>query len=342
MVFWNNLEVDNATSFSGIFTIMFLTILLIIASAFFAFVHGLNTGASLLATSVNSRGLSLPWALLVLVIGVTVAPLVFGTAVAVTLANDLVDWGDLDPTVPMLVSVTITIIVILILSQLKVPSSLTVALVGSIGGYGFFVLNSVEWAVIGKVLAFMFMAPVFGGVVAFLLLRILFPLLPALSVRKFVFWGHVAGFTVLSFAYGSNDSQKMIAVASVGVGVSLTNPSELWWVLVACGVIFGIGSLIGVPRMAATVATGVLPARPFDMVVTEFSSALTMLLSSTAGSPAGLAQTMSGALLGTGLSSGPGKVRWNAVLRILFAWVFTLPVAFVMSGLLGLLLQQVL
>ncbi|MGB3414525.1 MAG: inorganic phosphate transporter [Microbacteriaceae bacterium] len=316
-----------------------MAIAIIIAAVLFALVHGLNTGASLLATSLNIRGISLNGALIIMTLGVAIAPFLFGLAVANTLAHDLVPFSGEQGQRGMLVAVVVTIAVILVLSWLRVPSSLTLALVAAIAGYGFVAVGVVEWGNISKVLATMFLAPIVGALLAYAISRFLLPLLPQFSVRKSLERGHIFAFSLLSLSYGSNDAQKMIAVAMIALGFVSGGISALWWVVLACALTFGIGSRLGVGRMAKTISTGVLPAAPTDMVVTEVSSSIAMLLSTSIGSPVGLAQTMSGSLIGAGLSQGYGKIRWQEVWKILIAWVVTLPVTFAIASLIGLVVR---
>ena len=315
-------------------------IALVIAAAFFALVHGLNTGASLLATSLNVRGMNLTGALIIMTVGVALAPFLFGFAVANTLAHDLVPFSGEQGQRGMLVAVIVTIVVIFVLSWARVPSSLTIALVSAIAGYGFVAIGEVDWGTIAKVLVTMFVAPIFGGLLAYLLSRFILPLLPQLSVRKYLERGHLLAFSLLSLAYGSNDAQKMLAVAMIALGFSGTvGIGDLWWVILGCALIFAIGSRLGVGRMAKTISTGVLPAAPTDMVITEVSSSAAMLISTGIGSPVGLAQTMSGSLIGAGLSQGYGRIRWQEVSKILIAWLITLPVTFAIAALIGMVIR---
>ncbi len=317
-----------------------MIIALSITAAFFSLMHGLNTGASLLAMSLNIRGLNLGGALTIMTLGVAVAPFLFGWGVANTLAHDLVPFGGEQGQRGMLVAVLVTIVVILMLSWVRVPSSLTIALVAAIAGYGFVAIGIVDWGAIAKVLVVMFIAPVASGSIAYLISRLLLPLLPLGSVRKYLETGHLIAFGLLSLAYGSNDAQKMLAVAMIALGVGGTaGLAELWWVIVICALLFGLGSRLGVARMSKTISTGVLPAAPTDMVVTEVSTSVAMLVSTGIGSPVGLAQTMSGSLIGAGLSQGYGRIRWQEVSKILIAWLVTLPVTFGLASLIGVLVQ---
>jgi len=77
--------------------------------------------------------------------------------------------------------------------------------------------------------------------------------------------------------------------------------------------------------MERTVNRGILAVRGVDAVTTQTTTAVVMLASSRAGSPVGMAQTLSGSLVGAGLARGRGKVRWEYAGRVALAWVLTVP-----------------
>lgn len=312
---------------------MELTSALIVLSCLFALVHGLNTGAALVATSLAMRAMTVLTALLVMGVFVGLAPFVLGTAVATRLANELVHWGPGDESIKgMLISVSVTIAIIMTLSMLRIPSSMTLALVGAITGAGLSSGVPVAWPSVVLVLVMMAVAPLLGAFGSVLLTRIL-PLLPRADADRRLQRAHVFGFSALSLAYGSNDAQKMIAVLAIATGTASSGVSAVWWQVLLMTGLFVIGSAFGLSRMSSTMSRGVVLARPGDVVATEFSTAGAMLVSTAVGAPVGLAQTLSGALVGSGASQGLRRVRWHQVSKILLAWVVTLPASLAVSAL---------
>lgn len=313
-----------------------MTVALLVAALAFAVVHGTNTGATLLATGVALRSVSLPLGLAIMTAGVAIAPFVVGTAVAGTVANDMVESGSADGRTGMLVAVIVTILVIAALSRLRVPTSLTLALVGAIAGYGFGAREEVHWDVVLKVLLMMAVAPLIGALLAALVTRVIAPMVPSSNAGRSLRIVHVGAFSLLSFAYGSNDAQKMLAVIAIAAGTAHGSVPAVPWQIAACSALFALGTLLGVGRMSRTVSRGILPARPLDMVSAETATAAAMLISTTVGAPTGLAQTLAGGLIGSGASQGTRRVRWREVSRIITAWMVTLPVSFLLAGGVGL------
>ncbi len=63
----------------------------------------------------------------------------------------------------------------------------------------------------------------------------------------------------------------------------------------------------------------------------ELASGTAVLGCAALGSPVSMTQTIAGALIGAGMTGSSGRVRWHTTLKIVLAWMLTLPV----SGLLA-------
>jgi PiT family inorganic phosphate transporter len=311
-----------------------LTTALYLAACVFALANGTNTGSTLLATSLTLRSVRPGAALVLVMAGVAAGPLA-GTGVATTLAGELVRWDSPSSRLGMLIAVLTSILVVLTLSRLRIPTSLTLALLGGIAGSGVTLGEPVAWSKVVFVLGMMALAPIVGGVIVALLIRIVAPSVRTGNAGRALRHTHVLAFSFLAFSYGANDGQKMLAVFAVAAGPVSGAVPLVWWQLGACALLFGAGTMLGVARMSRTVNTGVLPARPLDLLTTEVATGGAMLLGSAVGAPVGMAQTLSGSLVGAGLAQGMRRVRWNEASRIATAWLATLPVAFGLSALAG-------
>lgn len=136
---------------------------------------------------------------------------------------------------------------------------------------------------------------------------------------------HVGSYGLLCVAFGSNDAQKLLAIVAVASAPAAVVVEPALWQLVLCAVLFALGAAVGLGRMERTVNRGILAVRGVDAVTTQTTTAVVMLASSRAGSPVGMAQTLSGSLVGAGLARGRGKVRWEYAGRVALAWVLTVP-----------------
>lgn len=297
---------------------------LLVAAGVLALVYGSNAGATIAATSLRVGG-GRPWlALLALGCAIAVAPLVLGTAVATTVAHELVPSGG-DPAVDRVVflaAVVAALVVTAALSRWGQPTSLTLALIAGIAGAGLGGGQAMGWSAIARVLALVAVAPFVGLVLAAALHRLsaAWRVSPG-AVRR---W-HVGSYGLLCVAFGSNDAQKLLAIVAVASAPAAVVVEPALWQLALCAVLFTLGAAVGLGRMERTVNRGILAVRGVDGVTTQTTTAVVMLASSGVGSPVGMAQTLSGSLVGAGLARGRGKVRWEYAGRVALAWVLTVP-----------------
>jgi inorganic phosphate transporter, PiT family len=219
------------------------------------------------------------------------------------------------------------------LSWRGLPTSLTLGLVGAIAGVGAGSQLAVSWGAVALVLLLAALAPVLAVGAAWSLTRLAATIPVRRPLGRAVPRWHSAAFALLSLAYGANDGQKMLAVVAVASGSSVGIGSPAPWQLAVVGGGFAVGAVLGLPRIARSLAGGLVVAQPPDAVLTELSSAGVVLGGAAVGAPVSMTQAISGAMLGTGVTRGTGRVRWRQVSRIGLAWIVTLPAAFALAAL---------
>lgn len=271
----------------------------------------------------------------ILGIAIAIAPLIWGTSVASTLANDLVGFDGTGGTMGMLAAVIAALLVTSTLSWLGISTSLTLALIGAIAGAGLGGGLGVDWSHVGGVALGVAVAPILGALLASALHGSIPRLVRWASAARRIAVLHVVAFLALVFAFGANDAQKLLAVLAVAAG-SGDGVVIVWWQLLAVSVLFTAGAITGTPRMSRPTTAGLLAVQPFDAAVGELATASIMFAGAAVGYPAGMAQTLSGSFIGIGLTKGRGRVRWDFAGKIVNAWVFTMPAAFAAGLLLAL------
>lgn len=316
------------------------TWLLVVAVAF-AVVNGVNDGGAVLSVGLGVRSLRPLTALSVLTIAVVAGPLLLGTAVAETLAARLVPLDADGGEVALLVAVATAVLVTATLSRRGLPTSLTLAVVGAITGAGLGTGLPVAWGTVWLVLVLAAVAPIAGLLLAWGLTVLAGAVPVSVPLHRRVRRWHVIGFSLQCLAYGANDGQKMLAVLAVAAGTVAGGDVELVdWQLVTIGVGFLVGAVIGLPRFARTLGRGVVPVRPPDAVITELAASSVVLGTAAVGSPVSMTQSISGALVGAGVSHGSGRIRWREVSRIVTAWLLTLPSAGMLAALVALAVRH--
>lgn len=316
---------------------------MVLVAVAFALVNGANTGATLLATSLSLTTISHPVGLLLLAGGVIAGPLLAGTAVATTFARQMAPSAQSGGEIAMLCSVLVTLVVVAGLTRLGIPTGLTLALVGALAGYAVASGSGVAWSSVGKVLAMMALAPIVGGALSYLVVSVLARHVRSRHAGRSLGRMHLWAFPLLAIGYGASDGQKMLAIAAVALGtagphgVSAAMPD-----LLVLGLLFGVGSAAGLRSMSRRVGRGVLPVRPLYAVTSETATSVALLASASVGAPVGVAQTLTGSLVGAGGSQGWGRVRWGQVGAIATAWGVTVPLAFTLAAMAGLLTERLL
>jgi inorganic phosphate transporter, PiT family len=299
--------------------------------AVFAFANGVNDGGALVASGSVFGGSRVGAPVLVLVVAVLVAPAVITTAVARTLAEDLVAAGTRIGPVAIIVAVTVTLAVVWGLTSRGVPTSLTLAFVGALTGAGAGAGLGLETATIVRVLSLAALAPFAAALLAAGIgaaaRLVQLGATPGTALRRV----HRISFSGQCLAYGINDGQKMLAVGALLLGLDVTIAARSWLPLGLIGVSFAVGTLVGIRRVGGTVGGELVPMRPLRAVITEVSSATAVIGTGLAGAPVSMTQSIVGGLVGTGVTAGTGRVRWSAVTRVGVAWVVTLPVAFALA-----------
>ncbi len=266
--------------------------------------------------------------LVLLGLGMALGPVLVGSGVATTFASELVPWSGQESTTGMLTAVLVSMVVVLALTRLGIPTGLTLALVGAIAGFGAASGAQLDWHTIAVVLAMMAAAPLIGGLVASLIVGTLARRIRARHVGRALGRMHVLAFSLLALGYGASDGQKMLAISAIALGAATAPVAPSAAQLGAVAGLFVLGSAIGYRRMASRLGRGVLSVRPLYAVSAEASTSAALLTSTAIGAPVGVAQTLTGSLVGAGMAQGVRRVRWIEVGKIVVAWAVTLPLAF--------------
>lgn len=133
-----------------------------------------------------------------------------------------------------------------------------------------------------------------------------------------------------SIGHGGNDAQKVmgiIMVALVASGVKEDIHDMDAWVPLACYGAIGLGTLSGGWKIVKTMGTRITKVSPLEGVCAESSGALTLYMTEQMGIPVSTTHTITGAIIGVGATKRLSAVRWGVTLRLLWAWVLTIPVS---------------
>jgi PiT family inorganic phosphate transporter len=139
-----------------------------------------------------------------------------------------------------------------------------------------------------------------------------------------------------SVGHGGNDAQKVmgiIAAAMVANG-DITDIKQMPdWVPLACYAAIGLGTLSGGWKIIKTMGSKITKVTPLEGVSAESAGALTLFMTEQMGIPVSTTHTITGSIIGVGVTKRISAVRWGVTVSLLWAWVLTIPVSAILAGL---------
>ncbi len=157
-----------------------------------------------------------------------------------------------------------------------------------------------------------------------------------------------------SLGHGGNDSQKVMGIIAAAVAVYLnthpnTNMSLGWldlnvvlpsekdgvkidgkmpeWIPIACYSAIAAGTLSGGWKIVKTMGSKITKVTAFEGVVAESAGALTLFMTEHFKIPVSTTHTITGSIIGVGVTKRVSAVRWGITVKLLWAWVLTIPVS---------------
>jgi PiT family inorganic phosphate transporter len=315
-----------------------LLIFLVVVALVFDFLNGLHDAANSIATIVSTRVLPARYAVMWAAFFNFIAFLFFGLHVAQTVGKGILTPGIIsDAVIFGALGGAITWNVVTWIAG--IPSSSSHALIGGLLGAGIAKagLDPVVWDGVYKTIAGIVVSPALGFGLAMLLALIVSWLFvkatPAMADGTFRKLQFVSA-SLYSLGHGGNDAQKtmgIIAVLLYSHGMLQGAFHVPLWVVLSCQAAMAAGTLMGGWRIVHTMGSKITRLSPQQGFCAETGGAITLFLATHLGVPVSTTHTITGAIVGVGAARRTSAVRWNIAGSIVWAWVFTMP----MAGLMG-------
>lgn len=328
----------------------FTLLIVIIALAFiFDYINGFHDAANSIATVVSTKVLSPLQAVLWAAFFNLLAYAIFELKIADTIAKT-VDTSAITLQV-ILAGITAAIIWNLFTWYLGIPSSSSHTLVGGFAGAA---VAHAGWAVIHsdkilKIASFIFLAPLIGMFISYFLSVLMLNLLkkgnPHVLERYFKKLQLLSS-ALFSLGHGGNDAQKVMGIIAATLIVYFhgVDPSTIpsWahidmvdgkihsiptWVVLGCYLAISLGTISGGWKIVKTMGTKITKITSFEGVVAETSGAMLLFGTDHFGIPVSTTHTITGAIMGVGLTKRITAVRWGITINLLYAWILTIPVS---------------
>lgn len=307
-----------------------LLVLLLAATIAYLVMHGAQDAPNIVATLVASGAMSVRGALLMAAACALAGPLLFGHAVAETIARDLVRPESL--TVLTAVAALLAAFAWSLAAwRLAIPVSASHALLGGLlgaavsqGGW-----DSVQGHGVATIALALLVAPILGFIGGLAVLRLTLHALRDATPRANVTLSRlqVATGAAVALANGANDAQKAAGVIVIGLlplGLAGAHGVPPWTIALSAAAI-AAGTLIGGERLLRTVGSGFYRLRPIHGFSAQLATAAVTTAASLGGGPVSATQVMGLAVVGCGTADRPSKVRWAALGDIAVAWAITVP-----------------
>ncbi|WP_410222221.1 inorganic phosphate transporter [Pedobacter sp.] len=157
-----------------------------------------------------------------------------------------------------------------------------------------------------------------------------------------------------SLGHGGNDSQKVMGIIAAAIMVYVhqnnisadslpdwlhvilpskdANGEEIaghmpTWIPLACYSAIAVGTLSGGWKIVKTMGSKITKVSPFEGVTAETAGALTLYFTEHMKIPVSTTHTITGSIIGSGLTKGVSAVKWGITVKLVWAWILTIPVS---------------
>jgi Phosphate/sulphate permeases len=333
---------------------MSLLITIIILALLFDFINGFHDAANSIATVVSTKVLSpfqaVLWAAAFNFVAFFIAKYVIGEfGIANTVSKSVVEEFI---TLPVIFSgIVAAIIWNLATWWLGIPSSSSHTLIGGFAGAaimstimasGFTTsgLESIKGDVIGKIAAFILLAPLIGMAFSSLITILIMHAFKKMNPHRANHWFkrlQLVSSGLFSIGHGLNDSQKVMGIIAAalfaaysqnGIDMGIHSIGEMPdWVAFSCFTAISLGTMSGGWRIIKTMGSRITKVTPLEGVAAETAGALTLYLSEALKVPVSTTHTITGAIIGVGAVKRLSAVRWGVTKSLMVAWILTIPVS---------------
>ena len=205
--------------------------------------------------------------------------------------------------------------------------------------------HAIKFAGLESVLKAMLLSPLFGFLIGLLLMAMIshmfFSTMRSKANALFRRMQLLSA-SFMAFSHGANDAQKAMGIITLALLTAghLQSTEVPHWVIVACALAMGLGTVAGGWRIVRTLGMRIFKMEPVHGFAAETGAAAVLLATAHIGLPVSTSHTITSSIMGVGAVKRLSAVRWGVTTRILFAWLLTLPGAALLAAFLYLALSR--
>ena len=221
-----------------------------------------------------------------------------------------------------------------------------------------FTQSVVKYDKVIPIFLFIFLAPVIGMIISVIITLIIVNVSkntnPHKADKQFKGWQLVSS-ALFSLGHGLNDAQKVMGIIGAAVifyhvnivgAFDPTDPyllmdskerfnhftHDYMWVPFVSFLAIALGTMSGGWKIVKTMGTRITKVTPLEGVSAETAGAITLFLTDHLGIPVSTTHTITGSIIGVGLTKRVSAVRWGITVSLLWAWILTIPISAIVAG----------
>ena len=201
------------------------------------------------------------------------------------------------------------------------------------------------------IVLFIFVAPLLGMIMAYLITVAIMHICKKTTPHKADVWFRrmqLVSSALFSLGHGANDAQKVMGIIGAAVifyhvqagdAEWIDSPDrfahfvEEWgWVPLTSFIVIGLGTMSGGWKIVKTMGSKITKVTSLEGVSAETAGAITLYVAEHLGIPVSTTHTITGAIIGVGLTKRVSAVRWGITVSLLWAWILTIPISAIVAG----------
>lgn len=212
----------------------------------------------------------------------------------------------------------------------------------------------VKFSKVIPIFLFIFLAPVIGMIISIIITLIIVHLYkksnPHKADKSFKRL-QLASSALFSLGHGLNDAQKVMGIIGAAIIYYHVNmladveylrieaserfnhfSKDYMWVPLVSFIAIALGTMSGGWKIIKTMGTKITKVTPLEGVSAETAGAITLFITDHFGIPVSTTHTITGSIIGVGLTKRISAVRWGITVSLLWAWVLTIPISAIVAG----------
>jgi len=93
-------------------------------------------------------------------------------------------------------------------------------------------------------------------------------------------------------------------------------------------------------KIVKTMGTKITKVTPLEGVSAESAGAVTLFITEFFGIPVSTTHTLTGSIIGVGLTKRVSAVRWGVTINLIWAWIITIPISALIAGVVFAVIKQ--